>query len=71
MNISSNCTQAVSHHCNLNGLTDYASWLSSDGVSYRFWHGSGENGKLSKKENRNNLIERRYSWLQMFFIEEL
>ena len=62
MDISSNCTQAVSHHCDLNGLTNYASWLGSDEMSYSFWHGNGENGGF-KGDNCNNLIESRDHWL--------
>ena len=46
MALSSNCTQKVSHRCNINALTGYSSWIDSNGTANSYWHGNRNSGSL-------------------------
>lgn len=47
MALSSNCTQAIRHKCQINGLTGFSSWLGADGIQNSYWHGDKNSGKFS------------------------
>ena len=38
---SISCEQSIKHTCTVNVLSEYASWIGSDGISHNYWHGSG------------------------------
>ena len=42
--LSSNCTQKVTHVCNVNGLTGVSSWIDSNGTANSYWHGDRKSG---------------------------
>ena len=47
MALSSNCTQKVTHTCNINPLTGLSSWIGSNGTANSYWHGSRNSGTFS------------------------
>ena len=46
MALSCNCTQTVSHRCNINALTGYSSWIGSNGTANSYWHGARNSGRF-------------------------
>ena len=46
MALSSNCTQKVTHTCNINALTGVSSWIGSNGTVNSYWHGNKNSGKF-------------------------
>ena len=46
MALSSNCTQKVTHTCNINDLTGVSSWIDSSGTTNSYWHGNRNSGNF-------------------------
>ena len=46
MALSTNCTQTVTHTCNINELTGVSSWIGSNGTENSYWHGDRNSGKF-------------------------
>ena len=44
--LSSNCTQKVTHVCEVNGLTGVSSWIDSNGTANSYWHGDRQSGRF-------------------------
>ena len=44
MALSLNCTQKVSHTCNINALSGLSSWIGSNGTANSYWHGNRNSG---------------------------
>ena len=42
--LSSNCTQKVTHVCNVNGLTGVSSWIGLNETTNSYWHGDRNSG---------------------------
>ena len=38
--ISTNCSQTITHTCTVNPLTKYASWINRDGGVNTYWNGA-------------------------------
>ena len=45
--LSDSCNQSIEHHCNINMLTGFSSWVDSLGTVHEFWHG----GAISDDHN--------------------
>ena len=56
VSLSSQCSQKVTHLCNLNGLTGLSSWIDANGNSNSYWHGNRDKGKVSIVRNFQSKI---------------
>ena len=46
VSLSSNCSQKVTHVCNINGLSGLSSWIDANGTSNSYWHGNQTSGNF-------------------------
>ena len=44
VSLSTNCSQKVTHVCNMNGLSGLSSWIDAIGTANSYWHGNRTSG---------------------------
>ena len=46
VSLSSNCSQKVTHVCNINGLSGLSSWIDANETANSYWHGNRTSGNF-------------------------